>query len=68
MYTFNEPTLSDALIQAKSRGVSMRVIMDTPQAHLANSQATTLVAASMPVKLMKGIKANGIMHHQSPEN
>src|SRR5437870_10291987 len=28
MYGFNEPTLSEALIRAKGRGVTLRVIMD----------------------------------------
>jgi phosphatidylserine/phosphatidylglycerophosphate/cardiolipin synthase-like enzyme len=32
MYSFNEPTLTEALIRAKGRGVSMRVIMDSLQA------------------------------------
>ena len=28
MYSFNEPTLTEALIRAKARGVTLRVIMD----------------------------------------
>jgi phospholipase D-like protein len=64
MYTFNEPTLSDALIRAKGRGVVLRVIIDTTQAHLTNSQADALIAAGIPVRLMKGTKGHGIMHHK----
>jgi phosphatidylserine/phosphatidylglycerophosphate/cardiolipin synthase-like enzyme len=63
MYT-NEPTLSDALIRAKGRGVVLRVILDTTQAHLANSQADVLVAAGIPVKRLSGIKGHGIMHQK----
>jgi phosphatidylserine/phosphatidylglycerophosphate/cardiolipin synthase-like enzyme len=64
MYTFNEPSLSEALIRAKGRGVALRVILDTAQAHQTNSQSDTLAAAGIPLKLMKGIRANGIMHHK----
>ena len=64
MYSFNEPTLAEALIQAKGRGVAIRVILDTTQSHSATSQADDLTAAGLPVKLMRGIKGNGIMHHK----
>src|SRR5438034_10041245 len=39
MYIFIEPTLTEALIRAKDRGVSMRVILDALQAGSATSQA-----------------------------
>src|SRR5216117_2318819 len=42
MYSFNEPTLTDALIRAKDRGVSMRVILDALQGGNATSQAEAL--------------------------
>src|SRR5437867_2903821 len=42
MYGFNEPTLSEALIRAKARGVTLRVIMDSLQAGNATSQADSL--------------------------
>ena len=64
MYSFNEPTLTEALIRAKARGVSMRVIMDALQAGGATSQADELRKAGITVKLMRGIKGNGIMHHK----
>jgi phosphatidylserine/phosphatidylglycerophosphate/cardiolipin synthase-like enzyme len=64
MYGFTEPTLSDALIRAKRRGVSMRVIMDSLQAGGSGSQVDELINANITVKPMRGIKANGIMHHK----
>jgi phosphatidylserine/phosphatidylglycerophosphate/cardiolipin synthase-like enzyme len=64
MYSFNEPTLKEALIRAKARGVTLRVIMDTLQAGSTASQADELKKAGVTVKLMRGIKANGIMHHK----
>src|SRR5207249_2472061 len=64
MYGFNEPTLSEALIRAKARGVTLRVIMDALQAGNATSQADELKKAGVTVKLMRGIKGNGIMHHK----
>jgi phosphatidylserine/phosphatidylglycerophosphate/cardiolipin synthase-like enzyme len=42
----------------------MRVILDAPQGVNATSQADTLIKAGVTVKLMRGIKANGIMHHK----
>src|SRR5438093_8679680 len=59
MYGFNEPTLSEALIRAKARGVTLRVIMDALQAGNATSQADELKKAGVTVKLMRGIKGNG---------
>jgi phosphatidylserine/phosphatidylglycerophosphate/cardiolipin synthase-like enzyme len=63
-YTFNEPTLTEALIRANARGVSMRVIMDALQAGGSTSQSDELRKAGVTVKLMRGIKGNGIMHHK----
>src|SRR5438094_200850 len=37
MYSFNEPTLTEALIRAKARGVTLRVILDALQAGAATS-------------------------------
>src|SRR5438093_5703145 len=59
MYSFNEPTLTEALIRAKARGVTLRVIMDALQAGNATSQADELKKAGVTVKLMRGIKGNG---------
>src|SRR2546430_15830369 len=42
MYGFNEPTLSEALIRAKGRGVTLRVIMDATQAGSSTSQSDAL--------------------------
>ena len=64
MYSFNEPTLTEALIRAKARSVSMRVILDALQAGSSTSQADELRKAGVTVKLMRGIKGNGIMHHK----
>jgi phosphatidylserine/phosphatidylglycerophosphate/cardiolipin synthase-like enzyme len=64
MSGFNEPTLADALIRAKGRGVTLRVIMDASQAGSSISQSDALKAAGVSIKLMRGIKGNGIMHHK----
>src|SRR5437899_2513817 len=56
MYSFNEPTLTEALIRAKDRGVSMRVILDALQAGSATSQADALNKAGVTVKLISGSK------------
>lgn len=64
MDSFNEPTLAEALIQAKGRGVAIRVILDTTQSHSATSQADALKSTGFPVKLMRGTKGNGIIHHK----
>ena len=42
----------------------MRVILDALQAGGSTSQADELRTAGITVKLMRGIKANGIMHHK----
>jgi phosphatidylserine/phosphatidylglycerophosphate/cardiolipin synthase-like enzyme len=42
----------------------MRVILDALQAGGSTSQAGELRNAGITVKLMRGIKANGIMHHK----
>ena len=65
MYAFSEPTLTEALIRAKARGVSMRVIMDSLQAGGSGSQVDELTQAGIAIKLMRGTKANGIKHHKA---
>jgi phosphatidylserine/phosphatidylglycerophosphate/cardiolipin synthase-like enzyme len=40
------------------------VILDALQAGNSTSQADALKKAGITVKLMRGIKANGIMHHK----
>jgi phosphatidylserine/phosphatidylglycerophosphate/cardiolipin synthase-like enzyme len=64
IYAFTEPKFTEAWIRAKARGVSVRIIMDNLQAGGSTSQADELRAAGIPVKLMRGIKGNGIMHHK----
>jgi len=66
MYIFIEPTLTEALIRAKDRGVSMRVILDALQAGSATSQADALKKAGVTVKLMRGIKGNGNQRLSKP--
>ena len=47
MYSFNEPTLTEALIRAKDWGVSMRVILDALQAGNSTSLADALKKAGV---------------------
>jgi phosphatidylserine/phosphatidylglycerophosphate/cardiolipin synthase-like enzyme len=42
----------------------MRVILDALQAGGSGSQADALKKAGVIVKLLRGIKGNGIMHHK----
>ena len=64
IYTFSEPSLTQAILEAKKRGVSIRIILDAGQSGQKSSQVGTLRMSDLPIKLLTGIKGNGIMHHK----
>lgn len=64
IYTFTLPTIADALVEAKERGVDVRGLMDSEQS--GNSYgapiAAKLRAAGIPLLTERHESGNGIMH------
>ena len=64
IYTFTIPSIADALVAAKKRGVEVRGIVDSGQS--SNSYGAPIVkkllAAGIPVVTEKHASGNGIMH------
>lgn len=64
IYTFTLPSIADALVAAKARGVDVKGIVDSGQG--SNSYGapiiTKLLAAHIPVVTEKHATENGIMH------
>jgi HKD family nuclease len=63
IYTFTETEIADALIAAKNRGVSIRIIADAGEASVTGSAIGRLEHAGFPVKRTEGI-GTGIMHNK----
>ncbi|MFA5942418.1 MAG: phospholipase D-like domain-containing protein [Candidatus Paceibacterota bacterium] len=64
IYTFTLPSIADALVEAKKRGVDVRGIMDSEQSSNSYGAPITakLLAAGIPVVVEKHATGNGIMH------
>lgn len=64
IYTFTLPSIADALVVAKKRGVDVRGIMDSKQSSNSYGAPITakLLAAGIPLVLEKHATGNGIMH------
>ncbi|WP_336361346.1 phospholipase D-like domain-containing protein [Haladaptatus sp. ZSTT2] len=66
-YTFSSPRITDALIAAKQRGVTVRVLLDRePVGGITVNQRDELdrlVGAGIPVKLIGGNRARYSFHH-----
>jgi hypothetical protein len=64
IYTFTLPSIADALVEAKKRGVDVKGIVDSEQS--SNSYGAPIVAklqsAGIPVVTEKHATGNGIMH------
>ncbi len=64
IYTFTLPSVADALVAAKKRGIDVRGVMDSGQA--TNSYGAPilekLLAAGIPIVFEKHASGNGIMH------
>jgi hypothetical protein len=61
IYAFTETEIADALIAAKNRGVSIRIIADAGEANAAGSAISRLERAGFQIKRTEGI-GTGIMH------
>jgi phosphatidylserine/phosphatidylglycerophosphate/cardiolipin synthase-like enzyme len=55
--------LAQALVRAKGRGVTVRVITDSKQAKMKSSKITSLIQEGISVKVLKG-KDYGVMNHR----
>jgi hypothetical protein len=64
IYTFTLPSIADALVAAKKRGVDVRGIMDSEQSNNSYGKPITekLLSAGIPVVVEKHASGNGIMH------
>ena len=64
IYTFTLPSIADALVEAKKRGVEVKGIMDSEQSSNSYGAPITakLLAAGIPVVTEKHATGNGIMH------
>lgn len=61
MYTFTRTEIANALIAAKNRGVTIRLLADSTEAASSSSVVPRLEASGIPVKLTIG-SGGGIMH------
>ena len=64
IYTFTLPSIADALIAAKKRGIDVRGIMDSEQSSNTYGAPITakLLSAGIPLLTEKHAGGNGIMH------
>jgi len=64
IYTFTLPSIADALVDAKKRGVEVRGVMDSGQSSNSYGAPITekLLSAGIPVVVEKHTTGNGIMH------
>lgn len=64
IYTFTLPTIADALVEAKKRGVDVKGIMDSEQSRNSYGApiTATLLNAGIPVVTERHATGNGIMH------
>jgi hypothetical protein len=64
IYTFTLPSIADALVEAKKRGVTVRGIVDSEQSSNSYGAPITakLLAAGIPVVTERHATGNGIMH------
>jgi phosphatidylserine/phosphatidylglycerophosphate/cardiolipin synthase-like enzyme len=64
IYSFTRDEIADALIAAKNRGVTVRILADTSEATIAGSDIARLEAAGIPLKRTNG-GGGGIMHNKA---
>ena len=55
--------MAQALVKAKQRSVKVRIVADSKQAKLRNSQINYLIHQGIPVKVLGG-KEKGVMNHR----
>lgn len=64
IYSFTRNEIADALISARNRGVSIRILTDTDQANATGAEAPRLEAAGFQLKRTKGGTPSGDMHNK----
>ncbi|MFA5744903.1 MAG: phospholipase D-like domain-containing protein [Candidatus Paceibacterota bacterium] len=64
IYTFTLPSIADALVAAKKRGIDVQGVIDSGQSSSSYGAPITekLLAAGIPVVVEKHATGNGIMH------
>lgn len=64
IYTFTLPSIADALVAAKKRGIDVRGVVDSEQSSNSYGAPITakLLAAGIPIVTEKHATGNGIMH------
>ncbi|MDP2651789.1 MAG: phospholipase D-like domain-containing protein [bacterium] len=64
IYTFTLPSIADALVAAKKRGIEVKGVVDSEQSSNSYGAPITakLLAAGIPVVVEKHSTGNGIMH------
>ena len=64
IYTFTLPSIADALVAAKKRGIEVRGVVDSEQSRNSYGAPITakLLAAGIPVVTERHVSGNGIMH------
>src|SRR5206468_7941378 len=62
MYSFTRDEIVDALIAAKNRGVTIRILVDSSQADGTGSDIVRLEASGFLLKRTKGGGGGGILH------
>jgi phosphatidylserine/phosphatidylglycerophosphate/cardiolipin synthase-like enzyme len=64
IYSFTLDDIRAALLDAKSRGLLIRIIADSEQAPGLGSEVSRLESAGIPLKRISGRTAGGIMHNK----
>src|SRR5206468_8358954 len=65
MYSFSRLDLANALVEARARGVLVRVVADYGESQAAYSKVAMLRVAGVPVHTLRGKSgSSGIMHHK----
>lgn len=59
IFSITHPKIAAAIIEAKTRGVAVRMVVDKGQAEGKHSETDSLLAANIPMKIGN---ASGIMH------
>ena len=64
IYTFTMPSIADALVEAKQRGIDVKGIVDSEQSRNSYGAPITaqLLAAGIPIVTERHASGNGIMH------
>lgn len=64
MFSFTSQKIGDALLEAKKRGVSVRVVMDRSQSRGPSSLTRFFSDNNFDFKLLSGKDGQGVLHHK----